>query len=255
MTKTLFYDIETTPLKAYIWRLGDQSVRHGQLIKPNHMYDIISIAYAWDHEEEIHVMGWGFEEQDSEPMLKKFDELIREADVVIGKNSDRFDNKHLNFHRWFHGRDGMPDWTDKADDLEKHLRRNFSMPSQSLDYVSDILGLGGKEKMEFSDWVNIVEKKDIAAYEKMLHYNKKDVEDTRAIWRYSVKHFKPKYNKGAAKAAEGYGLACTNCGSLDLAKNGTSWSGGVHYQKFMCNTHHGYAGKLIIKTVGERLRA
>lgn len=248
--KVLFFDIETKPLLAYIWQLGEQHVRHGQLKKGYNEWDVISIAYSWAHEEEVHVMGWGYEQQDSSTMLRYFDELIKEADIVIGKNNERFDNKHLNFHRWRNNRDGMPDWSMKSDDLEKHLRKHLKLPSQSLDYISDILGLGGKEKMEFSDWVHIVEKTPELgeiAYEKMLHYNKKDVSDTKAIWMYSVKHFMPKHKLGISSLKENGIVACDTCGSFELIKNGTRYSGKTKYQMYVCNTHGGYATMIPIK--------
>jgi len=251
--KILVLDLETSPMLAYVWGLGEQHVRHGQLKRGSNIVDIISVAYSWMDEEEIHVMGWGYEEQDSRPMMEKLDELINEADIVIGKNNERFDNKQINFHRWYHNRDGMPDWLTKSDDLEKHLRRHLRLPSQSLDYISDLLGLGGKEKMEFSDWVNIVEKhptEGLKAYEKMLHYNKKDVADTKAIWKYSMKHFIPKHNMGVSLE----GQVCRACGSTNLAWDGSTYSGGVMYKKFKCRDHLGYAGRIAVKGSGAQLK-
>ncbi len=247
--KILFYDIETKPLQAYIWSLGEQVVRHNQLMPQTPYTDIICIAYAWNDGEPAQVLGWGYDEQDSRPMTEAFDKLIKEADIVIGKNNTRFDDKHLNFHRMLHNRDGMFDWSFKSDDLERHLRKNFNMPSQSLDYISKLLGFGGKSPVGFDDWINIVEKKSKESYYKMLFYCAKDVEDTRAIWEYCYKHFKPKHSLRALQSKHA-GLVdsfiCDKCGSLNVKKNGTIISGGRLYQSFMCHDHRGYAGKALL---------
>jgi DNA polymerase elongation subunit (family B) len=244
--KILFYDIETTPLKAYVWRLGEQVVRHSQLMSDGMLSDIICIAYCWNDGKRAKVLDWGYEEQNSEPMLAEFDEIIKSADVVVGKNSDRFDNKHINTHRLLSDRPGMPDWTKYTDDLEKQLRKHFALPSYSLDYVSNLLGLGGKTKMEFSDWVDIVEQRNESSFNKMLRYNKKDVEDTRAIWEYCEKHFTPKMeyvNKGGPHV-------CPTCGSDKLTKAGVKYSLRSAYQTYFCKGHNGYGGRQLINHRG-----
>ena len=56
--KILTYDIESTPLLAWIWRLGKQVVRHDQLHDDWAQYNIICIGYKWMHEREVHVLQW-----------------------------------------------------------------------------------------------------------------------------------------------------------------------------------------------------
>ena len=190
----LFYDIETTPLVAYILRLGEQVVGHYLLVKGGEQYHIVCISYAWNDKKPARTIHWGYNEQDSGRVIKEFDEIIKKADVAIGKNSDRFDIKHINAQRFLHNLPPLPQWADATDDVEKQLRKYFIFPSYSLDYISKELGLGGKVKMEFQDWVDIVEKRSRASFRKMCSYNRKDVEDTRAIWERIQPHVKPKFN-------------------------------------------------------------
>ncbi len=248
MTKILFYDIETTYLEARIWRCGEQVVRHDQLKKNRDSYDVICITYCYNDGKPAQVLDWGYEEQESKGMLAHFDSLIREADVVIGKNSDRFDNKHLNMHRMFNQQPGMADWTKYTDDLEKQFRKHFgqALPSQSLDYISGKLGLGGKIKMEFSDWVDIVEKTKNGpkAFAKMLKYGKKDVEDTRAIWNFASAHLTPKFSRKETSQLSGH--VCMHCNGHNLVKNGVRKYGGQTFQRFHCNDCHSHAGRKVI---------
>lgn len=251
MTKPviLWYDIETSPLKAYVWGLGDQTVRHGQLDKSHSQYGIICVTYCFNDGKKAQAIDWGYEEQDTAKVVAEFDEIIKKADVIIGKNNKRFDNKMLNAARMFAGLPGMPDWVNKTDDLEQLMRRYFRLPSQSLDYISAQLGYGGKIKMEFQDWIDIVEKNENGrkALDKMLKYGKKDVEDTRALWNHLSEHFDTKFNMNTFnKTHEG----CKHCGGVNLVKNGTRYSGGSRYAMYNCNDCMKYAGKRVIRDNG-----
>ena len=247
--KILFYDIETTPLQAWVWRCGKQVVRHDQLVEGRSRYNIICITYCWNDGGPVKSLDWDYEKQDDRPMIEEFDEMIKESDLTIGKNSDRFDVKQINTRRLFGELPGMPDWSQRTDDLEKQMRKHFYLPSYSLDYLSNELGLGGKVKMKFQDWIDIVEKGENGekAFNKMLKYGKKDTRDTRTIWYHCEKHFTPKLNQAAY-----YGdHCCATCGSTEIHKNGTRLSGQVKYQRFYCNDHGGYAGKCPILKSGK----
>ena len=164
--KKLIYDIETSLSISWLFSLGEQRVGHNQLLsgyfsRPH----IMTISYMWEHENKVHTLTWGDSLKDEKDMIYEFDQIIKEADVVIGKNSDRFDNKHINSQRMFFGLDGMPDWTKYTDDLEKQMRKYFNLPSQSLDYISTQLGYGGKDKMSFGDWVAIARHRAIQLIE------------------------------------------------------------------------------------------
>lgn len=227
--KILFYDIETSPLKAWIWGCGDQYIRHAQLDKDHSRYGIICITYCWNDNKPAKVIGWGYEEQDTSSVIEQFDKIIVQADRTIGKNSDRFDTKMINAARMFAGLPGMPDWTTRTDDLEKQMRKYFKVPSQALDYYSSQLGLGRKIKMEMQDWIDIVEKnaRGLKSYNKMLKYGKKDVEDTRKLWYMLEEHFSPKFDEKVP--------GCTNCGSFDRRKSGFMYNSSGKRQRYTCN--------------------
>jgi len=239
--KILFYDIETTPLQAWIWRPGKQVVRPAQLVEGYTRNDIICISYEWLHTNEKGTLHWGYEKQNSKQMVKDFTKICHEADLIIGKNNKRFDDKHLNSARLWHGLAGAPDLLSKVDDLETQMRRHFALASYGLDYFSEELGFGGKTKMCFDDWINIVYTKGKASYNKMLKYCAKDVHDTKLIWKHCEKHFQPKFNYSTFSG----NMVCKVCGSKNIRKNGTRTStSGMVSQNYFCTDHNGYAGKL-----------
>ncbi len=273
--KILIYDLETTLLWSLIFALGKQVLRHNQLLKGYFSRThVICITYQWSHEKTPHILTWGDSIEDEKKMIIEFDKLIKQADIVIGKNSNRFDNKHINTQRLWHDLPGCPDWIRYTDDLESQMRKYLYLPSYSLDYISEQLGLGGKKKMEFSDWVDIgyyrlstllpshrsvdvvfdiltgqsrqdIVKKGKKAEKKMFVYGKKDTKDTAALWNYCSKHFETKGNHSKPLDSTGGILTCKQlgCQSTDLCKNGHKVVSGVKYQKFHCNTHNGYAGR------------
>jgi hypothetical protein len=245
MPRILWFDMEISPLKAYVWQLGKQVVRHSQLDKDFNQWGIICITYCWNDGKPAQCIDWGYEEQDTAKVVREFDEIIKQADHVIGKNNMRFDNKMLNAARMLNGLPGIPDWVRYTDDLERQMRKYFRLPSQSLDYISEQMGLGGKIKMEFQDWIDIVEKNGNGrkSFNKMIKYGKKDVEDTRTLWNKLSEHFEPKFNSATFYDKS---LACINCASSNLKKNGTRVSGGIKYQTYICNDCARYAGRVSI---------
>lgn len=240
--RVLFYDIETTPLKAWVWSTGEQRVTPAQLVEGFSMYDIITFSWAWGDENIVHSMDWGHE-KNSLNMVKMFDELAESADVIIGKNNARFDDKVMAVLRMRHGLPGRPEFEYKTDDLEKHIRKRFRLPSYTLDYVSKMLGREGKQPMCLDDWIGIMERNDPELIEKMKEYNKKDVEDTKFIWNYLVGHFIPKVKEKSEVKGE---MVCITCGSKDVRKNGTRHYAATTYQEYRCKTHNGYAGRMPI---------
>ena len=154
--RILFYDLETKPLQAWVWSTGKQVVRHGQLVNKHSRYGIICVTYCWNDGKPAKSIDWGYEEQNTDKLVEEFDKIIKQADHIIGKNNKRFDDKMLNAARMFAGLPAMPEWVRYTDDLEQQMRKYFRLPSQSLDYISSQLGLGGKIKMEMQDWIDIV---------------------------------------------------------------------------------------------------
>lgn len=246
--KVLIWDMETSPLQAWIWSPGKQFVGHKQLVKEHSRYGIICITYCWLDGGPVQSIDWGYEEQNTGKVVEEFDKILKTADWAIGKNSNKFDNKMLNSCRMLADLPGWPDWTRYTDDLEVQMRRHFRLPSQSLDYISNQLGYGGKINMQMQDWVDIVEKNDngLKAFKKMIKYGKKDTADTRSLWNKLSSHFEPRLNMAAFMEKP---HACTKCGNDKIIKDGTGVNGVTKYQRYKCNKCGGYAGRTPISRV------
>ena len=233
--KILFYDIETTPLLAWVWSTGEQYIGHHQLHKDRNMWDIICITYCYNDGKPAKHIDFDYNKQDSKKLIQEFDKLVADADIVIGKNNKRFDDKMVNAIRMFHDLPCDASWIRYTGDLEKQMRKHFRLPSQSLDYISNKLGFGGKIPMVMQDWIDIVTRhpeRGLKAFKKMIKYGKKDILDTRNLWNYLEKHFEPILHVGLLQDDEA--LRCRACGSEKLHYHDMRGTGLTMYYRYNC---------------------
>lgn len=269
---TLIWDMETGLLTFQGFSLGQQIVRHNQLIPGASQYSILCITYCINN-GPVECIRWT-PEGGQDKIIEEFDAIINKADIAIGKNSNRFDNKMLNGVRIFTDQPALPQWIRYTDDLEQQIRKYLRLPSYSLDYISEQFGLGGKIKMEFKDWVHIdrwitctslqyrgmsdkeldiyciymyrtplvnIIRDGIQAYNKMCKYGKKDTRDTRTLWNRLSAHFEPKFNVATYMKRK---MACKNCGSYKVHINKTGRvAGQVNYIEYNCKSCGKYAGR------------
>jgi DNA polymerase elongation subunit (family B)/predicted RNA-binding Zn-ribbon protein involved in translation (DUF1610 family) len=228
--KILFFDVETCPVLAWIWRTGYKlSISHDQ-IKKGQRFNIICICWKWYKEKEVFSLDWGIHKQNSTKMIQAFTKEIEKADVVVAHNGDRFDIKQINTQRLLNHQAPIA-WPTSEDTL-KQVKKYFAFPSYKLDYLAKVLGSTGKDQMCFQDWIDIVEGKKEPALAKMIKYCKKDVILLEKVFK-SVEPFaKPKLNAGVAMGTGRY--ACPRCGSTKSRSNGRHITMTNQYQKRLC---------------------
>jgi uncharacterized protein YprB with RNaseH-like and TPR domain len=146
--KTLYLDIETTPIKAYVWGLWDQNVSINQIIEPTTM---LCFGARWGNSKKV--IFKSVHHDGKHEMLTELHKLMEEADVLVGWNSAAFDHKHIN--REFLENGMMPPSPVKDLDLMSVVKANFQFPSNKLDYVAQKLGVGAKVKHSgFQLWID-----------------------------------------------------------------------------------------------------
>ena len=146
--RTLYLDIETTPIKAYVWGLWDQNVSINQIIEPTEM---LCFGARWNGTKKV--IFKSVHHDGKKAMLEELHKLMEEADVLVGWNSAAFDHKHIN--REFLENGMMPPSPVKDLDLMSVVKANFQFPSNKLDYVAQKLGVGAKVKHSgFQLWID-----------------------------------------------------------------------------------------------------
>ena len=166
--KTLYLDIETTPMQVYTWGLWDQNISIDQIIKSTEM---LCFGARWGGTKKV--IFKSVHHDGKKAMLEELHKLMDEADVLVGWNSAAFDHKHIN--REFLENGIQPPSPVKDLDLMSVVKANFQFPSNKLDYVAQKLGVGAKVKHSgFKLWLDCMAGKK-KAWAEMKKYQIQDV--------------------------------------------------------------------------------
>jgi uncharacterized protein YprB with RNaseH-like and TPR domain len=222
--KTLFLDIETTPILAYTWGLWDQNISIGQIVKPTEM---LCFGARWGDKKKV--VFKSLHHDGKEEMLKELHSLMHEADVMVGWNSTGFDHKHIN--REFLENGLLPPSPTKDLDLMSVTKANFRFPSNKLDYVAQALGVGSKVKHSgFSLWLDCMAG-DEKAWVEMKKYQIQDVNLLLDVYD----KLQPWINAHPNRALhDGVEEGCTNCASYALIPSGEVTNSTATYQRYQC---------------------
>ena len=174
--KILFFDIETVPIIASVWKLWDNNVGLNMIEKDWH---VLSWAAKWYDSDEIlyedqrHAKDF----ENDKKILKSIWKLLDAADIVIGQNSKKFDVKKLNARFIMHGM--QPPSSFRQIDTLLIAKRHFSFTSNKLEYMTDKLCTKYKKSGHakfpgFKLWSECM-KGNQEAFQEMQDYNKMDV--------------------------------------------------------------------------------
>lgn len=223
--KRLIFDIETSPLVAYTWRVGYKiSIPHDNIIKLN---KIICISYKWQDKDKISTLVWDKKQCDKQ-MLNDFVNVVKAADELVAHNGDNYDIKWLRTRCAFHNID-FPDKIESYDTLKK-ARKQFRLNSNKLDYMAKFFGVG--EKMEtggFKLWLDVLSD-DAEALKKMVKYCEQDVLILQKVFEKVYKYSEVNIHTGVSYGDHRW--TCDKCGSQQINSNGsrTLKSGTVRYR-------------------------
>ena len=171
----VFFDLETSPMLAYVWSTGKQFVTHQQLETQT---KIISAQWMFEGDKEVSYEAWDSNQDDTRVVLA-ISEVLKYAKVAVSQNGRQFDHKIL---RWRANILGLPPIREvEIFDTLSLSRKAFRPASHKLDYRSAAYGLGGKIHMELKDWIDVLKKKP-GSLEKMVKYGCKDILDLRRLF-------------------------------------------------------------------------
>ena len=233
-TKRLFFDIETSPLVVYTFRVGFKlNISYENIIED---WRIISIAYKWEGENEVHALVWDKQHSDKE-LLREFVKVANTADELIGHNGDRFDIKKIRTRCIFHRIPMFPKY--RTLDTLKKARGGFAFDSNKLDAIAKYLGVGAKMQHEgFPMWVKCMQG-DKEALENMIKYNKVDVVVLEDVYIAMQHYIKPNSHAGVANGMAKYSCPICGCEEIELIKNDVTEKGTIsRVVKCKSCTHH-----------------
>lgn len=232
--KRLFWDIEVSPNVVLAFRAGfDLTINHDAIISER---KVICIGFKWEGDKKRTVLRWD-KNQDDKAMLEEFLEIAEEADEMVHHFGDKFDLPWFRTRCLFHRLKPLPLF--KTVDTKMLASKHFYFNSNKLDYISKYLGHGGKEKMEFDDWKDIVMLKCPKALDKMCHYCGIDVVRLEEVYHDLKFCVKPKTHAGVVAGLGKW--TCPRDGSKNvfISKVKVSAAGTVSYQ-MQCKECGGY---------------
>lgn len=222
--RILFLDLETSPNLAHVWGLWNQNIAINQLVNST---EVICFGARWNDSNKV--IFKSVHHHGKQAMLDEMHKLLDQADVVIGWNSQSFDTKHMN--REFLENGYLPPSPFKDLDLMRVVKSQFRLPSNKLDYVSQLLGVGAKvQHSGFKLWLDCMAG-NAAAWKEMKEYQIQDV--NLLVDLYEI--LKPWIKNGPHAALhDGVENGCRNCASTNLQRRGYSRTQAATYQRFQC---------------------
>jgi DNA polymerase elongation subunit (family B) len=231
--KVLILDIETAPIRAYVWGIWNQNVSLNQIQSD---WFCLTWAAKWLFEDKVYsgkLTPKEVKKQDDKRIIKGVWELLNEADLVIAHNGERFDLPKLNAR--FIINDLHPPLPYQSIDTLKHIRRQFGFTSNKLDYVNKLLNLERKtDTGGFELWERCMLGEQ-AALDEMEGYNINDVRILEETYLHIRPWIKPHPNMGLFILDENQ-HRCPSCGSADLIESGKGYYTTVNiYASLRCN--------------------
>lgn len=220
--KTLLLDIETAPHLSFSWGLWDQNIAISQIVTPGYT---LCWSAKWLDSKKVEFAKIG-----EENFLQRLYDMMSEADVIVGYNSDKFDVPTL--HKEFLMLGLTPPSPSKRIDLFKTVKRQFRFASNKLDFVCQQLGIGAKvhhKGMEL--WRDCMDGK-ASAWKIMKAYNKMDVILLEKLY-YKIRPWILNHPNVALYTLSEDPI-CPKCGSEDIERRGYSHSGVGVFAKVVC---------------------
>ncbi len=229
--RILFIDVETAPIIASVWGLFDQNVSLNQVKSDRHL---LSFAAKWADSNKVIYMDQSKEKniENDKKLAAKLWELLDEADLVVGQNSNAFDIKIINSRLIVHGFP-PPSSYKKADTL-LIAKKNFSFISNKLEYLSEQLCTKYKKLKHdkfpgFELWSQCLAGNK-QAWAEMRKYNEFDVLSTEELYN----RLKPWDNSvNYNNFHDGEDTVCS-CGSTDFKRNGYAYTSVSKFQRYKC---------------------
>lgn len=228
--KILIFDIETAPLKAFVWSRWKQNIYLDQTISE---WFMISWAAKWLGKDKVYSNILTPKEilrEDDKRITKSIWELIDQADIVIAHNGKRFDVPKLNAR--FILNDCQPPSPYKQIDTLQIAKWGFAFSSNKLDALAGYFNIKHKDKTDFELWVNCL-KGDQEALDYMLEYNRNDILILEEVylklrpWARSHPNLNVYSNKDAYE--------CTFCNSTNLEEGSYYYTNRNKFKTHRCN--------------------
>lgn len=217
--RILVYDLESAPALAYTFGRWKQNIGQDNIVAEGGW--IICASYKWLGEDETHLLfdTYDIENASDEYVVDRLWHLYNEADAVVAHNALGFDHKVLQARCLVNHMEPLPNV--KVLDTLVMAKKNFRLPSNKLDSIAELLGLGRKNPTGgIRLWVDTMNG-DPVQLSKMLQYCKQDTALLEEVYM-RLRTFGTASNFNAANYYNDDEERCNICGSTELEATGRS---------------------------------
>lgn len=229
LPKILILDIETAPLKAYVWRRWKQNIYNDQLISD---FFMITWSAKWLFSDKVLSAKLTSEEainEDDSRISKLIWNLLEEADIIIAHNAEKFDVPKLNAR--FIVNNLPPTTYYHIIDTKKVAAKQFGFSSNKLNELAKQFGFDTKLNTDFKLWVDCL-KGDDKAISYMQEYNDQDVILLEELYLKLRPWIKSHPNVGLY--IDSNEKVCSNCGNTNLTQVGNYYTQVGRFKTYRC---------------------
>lgn len=243
-SKIMVYDIETSRAEFKLFWTGKQYVSIRNMVKEP---KIISICWKWLGDDEIYSLTWDKNQCDEE-MICTFAAEYNKADMVIGQNNDKFDNRWVNARAAKHNL--FINTNVKSFDIMKQNKKYFRLPSYAMDFMCKYFDVEQKLEHEGSKMWDKIEdgtpEEQKEYLEKMVIYNEGDIVATEALYYRLRKYYGHKVHFGVLNGEPKWTSPSNGSYNVDLYKTDVTPAGTI--QRVMISNDDGVLFKINNKT-------
>ena len=231
--RVLILDIETKPIRAFVWDIWDVNVALNQIAED---WSILSYAAKWLNEPASKMFYEDVRNEkdytNDKKIMQGIWKLLDEADVIITQNGKSFDERRLNARFIMHGMAKPSSY--RHIDTKRLAKKHFAFTSHGLEYMTDKLctkykKLNHKKFPGQALWTECL-KGNKEAWKEMELYNKHDVLATEELynklapWDNSINWnvFVPDVQHKCS------------CGSTEFRNKGYAYTQTGQYRRFLC---------------------
>lgn len=229
--KILLFDLETAPLRAFMWSKWQNGVNDDAIISD---WFVLTWSAKWLFNDKVYQAKVTKNEclaQDDNRIIKSLWQMLDKADIVIAHNLKKFDRKKANTRFLKHGL-GLPSPYLMIDTLLS-ARRQFAITSNRLDYIAhNFLGLEGKMETPKGMWWRAMDG-DAKSIKKMADYCDQDVRVLEDVYLFLRPYIQPHPNIGLFNEHDADG--CTHCGGESLEMISDYHTQINSYTAYRCN--------------------
>jgi predicted RNA-binding Zn-ribbon protein involved in translation (DUF1610 family) len=230
--RTIFWDVETSPLIVPVWGLWENNIDHTNILEETNI-----LCVCWKDLGKAEIKSLSVDPakpRNDKSLCRQIRDVLAEADVLVAHNGNDFDVRVLNARLVHHGIKPLPQIS--LVDTKLVAKSKFRFTSNRLDYLGAHLGLGRKKKTSFKLWLDVLNGNQ-KALDYMVRYCKQDIKLLEKVYL-KLRPFMTNHPNHRLFAV---GDVCPKCGKGPLSVSKHRMTRTTLKTQYQCKACGGYS--------------